>query len=228
VRACPSPCAPPWGDSDTSQKHGSPLSAERAGDRCAEDRGQPTAANFTSRAGTGGKHSSVGERRGGHRNGSSDGRDRGRVPARGAYGRRAQLELRGRRRHRSHRSCGLAPAPAMVREPRRTPDASPLFYSFFLKESLALFFPVWRVPSSIVHSTTVLETLPVHNTVGQSTRCHRCSHFSNHGATDHEANYSGGFHIPISKNATLARGMNETLCLNGELHFTVFKANKCN
>jgi hypothetical protein len=43
-----------------------------------------------------------------------------------------------------------------------------------------------------------------------------------------QANHNGGFHIPISKNTTSAWGMNETLCLNGEFHFTVSKANQCN
>jgi hypothetical protein len=49
-----------------------------------------------------------------------------------------------------------------------------------------------------------------------------------HTGTPPKANHSGGFHIPDSKNATSAWGMNETLCLNGEFYFTVSKANQCN
>jgi hypothetical protein len=41
-------------------------------------------------------------------------------------------------------------------------------------------------------------------------------------------NHNERFHIPLFKNATLACEMNETLCLNGEFYFTVFKANQCN
>jgi hypothetical protein len=43
-----------------------------------------------------------------------------------------------------------------------------------------------------------------------------------------KANHNGEFHISIFKNTTLALGMNETLCLNGEFHFTVSKANQYN
>ena len=126
----------------------------------------------------------------------------------------AGAEGQGRERSvRTARAAGIArwttpPIPSLVRScscschgPRTQTNTEHLTRSASLDSSSSR--PCGRVACSF----SILETLPVHITVGQSTRCQRRSHFSNHGATDHtvSGDCRGSAWLPPAGEARIGR-----------------------